>query len=43
MSSKTIKIKSVPTNVITGFLGVGKTSAILHLLKEKPANEHWAV
>jgi G3E family GTPase len=43
MNSKTMKIKSVPTNVITGFLGVGKTSAILHLLKNKPANEHWAV
>lgn len=34
---------AVPTNVITGFLGVGKTSAILHLLKSKPANESWAV
>lgn len=43
MNSKTIKIKSVPTNVITGFLGTGKTSAILHLLKNKPSNEHWAV
>jgi G3E family GTPase len=43
MNSKIIEIKSVPTNVITGFLGVGKTSAILHLLKEKPQNEHWAV
>jgi len=36
-------IKAVPTNIITGFLGVGKTSAILHLLKSKPANERWAV
>lgn len=33
----------VPTNIITGFLGTGKTTAILNLLKEKPANEHWAV
>lgn len=34
---------AVPTNIITGFLGVGKTSAILHLLKHKPASERWAV
>jgi G3E family GTPase len=36
-------IKNVPTNVITGFLGVGKTTAILQLLKTKPVNERWAV
>ncbi|WP_394220584.1 CobW family GTP-binding protein [Alteromonas gracilis] len=36
-------IKAVPTNIITGFLGVGKTSALLHLLKQKPNNERWAV
>ena len=39
----TEKITAVPTNIITGFLGVGKTSAILHLLKSKPAHERWAV
>ncbi|MGD8111549.1 CobW family GTP-binding protein [Vibrio sp. TRT 17S01] len=33
----------VPTNIITGFLGVGKTTAILDLLKNKPAHEKWAV
>lgn len=33
----------VPTNLITGFLGVGKTTAIRHLLSEKPADETWAV
>ncbi|NVD08034.1 GTP-binding protein [Vibrio sp. JPW-9-11-11] len=32
-----------PTNIITGFLGSGKTTAILQLLKEKPADQHWAV
>lgn len=37
------KIIAVPTNIITGFLGVGKTSAILHLLKNKPEGERWAV
>jgi len=36
-------ILATPTNIITGFLGVGKTSAILHLLKEKPENERWAI
>jgi len=36
-------INKVPTNIITGFLGVGKTSAILNLLKTKPENERWAV
>ncbi|MDO8825495.1 GTP-binding protein [Methylophaga sp.] len=35
--------KAVPTNVITGFLGVGKTTAIQQLLKTKPAGERWAV
>ena len=36
-------IQAVPTNIITGFLGVGKTSAILHLLRSKPVGERWAV
>ncbi|MDB1126102.1 CobW family GTP-binding protein [Vibrio algarum] len=35
--------KRVPTNIITGFLGTGKTTAILNLLKRKPSNESWAV
>ncbi len=43
MNSDTQKISAVPTNIITCSLGVGKTSAILHLLKHKPANERWAV
>ena len=33
----------IPCNLITGFLGVGKTTAILHLLEKKPENETWAV
>lgn len=36
-------VSNVPTNIITGFLGVGKTTVILNLLKQKPANERWAV
>ena len=35
--------KKIPTNLITGFLGSGKTTAILHLLRLKPDNETWAV
>ncbi|MFC4160392.1 CobW family GTP-binding protein [Chitinimonas lacunae] len=33
----------VPVNLITGFLGVGKTTAIRHLLAGKPADQYWAV
>lgn len=33
----------IPTNLILGFLGVGKTTAILDLLKSKPEGEVWAV
>lgn len=36
-------LSNIPTNIITGFLGAGKTTAIRHLLKTKPANEKWAV
>ena len=36
-------IRAVSTNIITGFLGVGKTSAILHLLQHKPETERWAI
>lgn len=36
-------IEQVPTNIITGFLGVGKTTAILHLLRHKPVGERWAI
>ncbi len=38
-----MQFKGIPTNVITGFLGVGKTTAIQHLLANKPAHERWAV
>jgi len=31
------------THVITGFLGVGKTTTLEHLIKQKPNNEKWAV
>jgi G3E family GTPase len=33
----------IPTNLITGFLGSGKTTAIRQLLRRKPVAEKWAV
>ena len=36
-------LKSIPCNIITGFLGVGKTTTILNLLKQKPVTEKWAI
>lgn len=36
-------LHSIPCTLITGFLGVGKTTIILNLLKQKPAHEKWAV
>ncbi|AMO54605.1 GTPase [Endozoicomonas montiporae] len=35
--------KKIPVTLITGFLGAGKTTAILHLLKQKPEHETWGV
>ncbi|WP_298774768.1 GTP-binding protein [uncultured Shewanella sp.] len=34
---------AIPTNIITGFLGVGKTSLIKALFLVKPKEEKWAV
>ena len=33
----------IPVNLITGFLGVGKTTAVLDLLARKAAGSRWAV
>lgn len=33
----------IPVNLVTGFLGVGKTTAVVDLLKHKPAGSRWAV
>jgi G3E family GTPase len=33
----------IPTNIITGFLGVGKTTAILDLLRHRQTDERWGV
>ncbi|MGA1691240.1 MAG: GTP-binding protein, partial [Sedimenticolaceae bacterium] len=32
----------IAVNLITGFLGVGKTTLIRHMLKEHPKDETWA-
>ncbi|MEL7044879.1 MAG: GTP-binding protein [Pseudomonadota bacterium] len=36
-------LSGIPTNIVTGFLGAGKTSAILNFLAQKPDGERWAV
>ena len=43
MTNPDKSIFPIPTNIITGFLGVGKTSSILNLLKQKPDSERWAI
>jgi len=35
--------KKISINIIMGFLGVGKTTSILNILKRKPTDEKWAV
>jgi G3E family GTPase len=41
--SSAVKHLHIPTTIITGFLGAGKTTAINHLLSKKPSGERWAV
>jgi G3E family GTPase len=36
-------LSQIPTHLIAGPLGAGKTSLISHLLAQKPAHERWAV
>lgn len=36
-------LQAIPTHIITGFLGVGKSTTIQSLLARKPVNERWAV
>ncbi len=43
MANEKSTINAVPTNIITGSLGAGKTTLIQSLLKQKPAHERWAV
>jgi len=39
----TTTLQQIPTNIITGFLGVGKSTAITQLLRNKANSERWAV
>jgi len=36
-------LKNIPTHLLAGPLGAGKTSLIHHLLAQRPADERWAV
>lgn len=36
-------MKKIPVNIICGFLGSGKTSAIIRLLGQKNSGERWAI
>jgi G3E family GTPase len=36
-------MKKIPVNIISGFLGAGKTTAILKLFEQKPEGEAWAI
>ncbi len=36
-------ISGVPTNIVTGFLGAGKSTVIQQLISHKPASERWAI
>lgn len=38
-----LMLSRIPTHLISGSLGAGKTSLIRALLAQRPANEHWAV
>ena len=36
-------MEKIPVNIISGFLGSGKTTAIIRLLEQKPPEEYWAI
>lgn len=36
-------MKKIPVNIISGFLGAGKTTAIIRLLEQKRQEEYWAI
>ena len=38
-----LPIQNIKTNLITGFLGVGKSSTILQLMSQKPTDEDWSI
>ena len=36
-------LAGISTNIITGFLGAGKSTTILDLISNKPRQENWAI
>lgn len=36
-------MNKIPVNIITGFFGAGKTTAIINLLRQKTSDEQWAI
>jgi G3E family GTPase len=36
-------MSAIPVNIISGFLGSGKTTAIIRLLNQRTANDSWAI
>lgn len=43
MSGFSSLMGKIPVNIISGFLGSGKTTAIIQLLEQKPPEECWAI
>lgn len=41
--SRSSSMMPIPTNLITGFLGSGKTTAINRLLEHRPDGERWSI
>ena len=37
------KGERIPTNLIVGFLGSGKTTAITKLIEQRPAGQNWSI
>lgn len=38
-----MRLQHIPTHLISGPLGAGKTSLLRHLLQQRPAEERWAI
>ncbi|MCH8544259.1 MAG: GTP-binding protein [Alcanivorax sp.] len=42
-SARSWRAEQIPTHLLTGMLGAGKTTALRHLISQRPAHERWAV
>ena len=36
-------LSQIPTHLLAGPLGAGKTSLLMSLMRQKPEREHWAI